>query len=63
MTVGERDDRRVVAILGAGGALGAAISARLAAEPRTDLVLSDLSDTTLGDTVAGLHGDGGRPQR
>ena len=35
--------RRVVAITGAGGALGAAISARLASEPATDLVLSDVS--------------------
>ncbi len=47
--------RRVVAILGAGGALGAAISARLAAEPATDLVLSDLSADTLQATVAGIR--------
>ncbi len=56
--MGETHDRRVVAILGAGGALGAAISARLAGEPRTDLVLSDLSDTSLQATVAGLDGEG-----
>jgi 3-oxoacyl-[acyl-carrier protein] reductase len=47
-------DRRVVAITGAGGALGAAISSRLAAEPDTDLVLSDVRPATLAATVAGL---------
>src|SRR5690242_17154056 len=47
-------ERRVVAITGAGGALGAAISARLAAEPDTDLVLSDVSEASLAATVAGL---------
>jgi 3-oxoacyl-[acyl-carrier protein] reductase len=46
--------RRVIAITGAGGALGAAISARLAAEPDTDLVLSDVSQASLEATVAGL---------
>jgi NAD(P)-dependent dehydrogenase (short-subunit alcohol dehydrogenase family) len=46
--------RRVVAITGAGGALGAAISARLAAEPATDLVLSDVSAPSLEATVDGL---------
>jgi len=46
--------RRVVAITGAGGALGAAISARLASEPATDLVLSDVSATSLDATVEGL---------
>lgn len=51
-------ERRVVAILGAGGALGAAISARLAGEPATDLVLSDLSEATLRATVTGLASDG-----
>jgi acyl CoA:acetate/3-ketoacid CoA transferase beta subunit len=46
--------RRVVAILGAGGALGAAISSRLAAEPDTDLVLSDgEAYLTDGETVEG----------
>ena len=48
------DTRRVVAITGAGGALGSAISARLAGEPTTDLVLSDVSDTSLDATVAAL---------
>jgi 3-oxoacyl-[acyl-carrier protein] reductase len=46
--------RRVVAITGAGGALGAAISRRLAGEPATDLVLSDVSAPSLDATVAGL---------
>jgi meso-butanediol dehydrogenase/(S,S)-butanediol dehydrogenase/diacetyl reductase len=46
--------RRVVAITGAGGALGAAISQRLAGEPDTALVLSDLSEPSLAVTVAGL---------
>jgi 3-oxoacyl-[acyl-carrier protein] reductase len=46
--------RRVVAITGAGGALGAAISHQLAGEPATDLVLSDVSGPSLEATVAGL---------
>ena len=46
--------RRAIAITGAGGALGAALSARLAGEPDTDLVLSDLSEDTLAATLAGL---------
>jgi 3-oxoacyl-[acyl-carrier protein] reductase len=56
MTVspGNEVPRRVVAITGAGGALGAAISHRLAGEPDTDLVLSDLSAASLEATVAGL---------
>ncbi len=48
------DSRRVVVVTGAGGALGAAISARLAGEPATDLVLSDVSPGALEATVAGL---------
>jgi meso-butanediol dehydrogenase/(S,S)-butanediol dehydrogenase/diacetyl reductase len=40
-------ERRVVAILGAGGTLGTALSRQLAAEPLTDLVLSDLSEEAL----------------
>jgi 3-oxoacyl-[acyl-carrier protein] reductase len=51
--------RRVIAITGAGGALGAAISRRLAGEPDTDLLLSDLSEATLEATVAGLPDDRG----
>lgn len=46
--------RRVVVITGAGGALGAAVSSRLAGEPATDLVLSDVSATALQSTLAGL---------
>ena len=53
------DARRVVAITGAGGALGAAISARLAGEPATDLVLSDVSDTSLDATLAALPDERG----
>ena len=48
------DRRRVVAGTGAGGALGAAISCRLAGEPATDVVLSDVSEASLDATVAGL---------
>ena len=48
------ESRRVVAILGAGGALGAAVSRRLAGEPTTALVLSDVSESSLEATVAGL---------
>jgi meso-butanediol dehydrogenase/(S,S)-butanediol dehydrogenase/diacetyl reductase len=46
--------QRVVAIIGAGGALGAAVSKQLAGDPSTDLMLSDVSADTLGATVAGL---------
>jgi 3-oxoacyl-[acyl-carrier protein] reductase len=52
--------RRVVAITGAGGALGAAVSRQLASEPATDLVLSDVSAASLEETVVGLpETDGG----
>jgi meso-butanediol dehydrogenase/(S,S)-butanediol dehydrogenase/diacetyl reductase len=46
--------RRVVAITGAGGALGAALSHQFASEPDTDLVLSDVSASSLDAAVAGL---------
>lgn len=46
--------RRVVAITGAGGALGTAVSRQLACEPATDLVLSDVSNSSLDETVSGL---------
>ena len=46
--------RRVVAITGAGGALGAALSHTFASEPATDLMLSDVSASSLEATVAGL---------
>jgi len=46
--------RRVIAITGAGGALGAAVSHRLASEPDTNLVVSDLSESSLAKSVDGL---------
>ena len=46
--------RRVIAILGAGGVLGAAISTTLAGEADTDLVLSDVSAGSLQSTIDGL---------
>jgi 3-oxoacyl-[acyl-carrier protein] reductase len=52
--------RRVIAITGAGGALGGAISRQLAGEPDTDLVLSDVSQAALEATVAGLPAAGGK---
>jgi NAD(P)-dependent dehydrogenase (short-subunit alcohol dehydrogenase family) len=52
--------RRVIAITGAGGALGAAVSRQLAGEPETDLVLSDVSAPSLDATVDTL-GEIGRP--
>jgi 3-oxoacyl-[acyl-carrier protein] reductase len=51
-------ERRVVAITGAGGSLGAAIAHRLAGEPATDLLLSDVSPLSLEATVAGLPSSG-----
>jgi meso-butanediol dehydrogenase / (S,S)-butanediol dehydrogenase / diacetyl reductase len=52
-------ERRVVAILGAGGTLGTALSRQLAGEPRTDLVLSDLSEAAVNEVAAGLPGSAG----
>jgi meso-butanediol dehydrogenase / (S,S)-butanediol dehydrogenase / diacetyl reductase len=51
--------RRVITILGAGGTLGTALSRKLAAEPETDLVLSDLSEAALAEAEAGLAGSAG----
>ena len=51
--------RRVVAIMGAGGALGAAVSRQLAGEPTTDLLLSDVSAASLEATVAALPATAG----
>ncbi len=51
--------QRVVAIIGAGGALGAAVSQRIAGEPATDLMLSDVSAASLEATVAGVASAGG----
>ena len=56
------DGRRVVAVTGAGGTLGAAISKQFADEPDTDLVLSDVSADALEATVAGLA-EGGAPRQ
>lgn len=50
---------RVIAITGAGGTLGAAISSALAGEADTDLVLSDVSEASLDATVAQLPDDRG----
>ncbi len=50
---------RVIAITGAGGALGSAISHQLAQEPDTALVLSDVSAASLDDTVAALDSPDG----
>jgi 3-oxoacyl-[acyl-carrier protein] reductase len=52
-------NRRVVVITGSGGTLGAALSARFAGEPDTDVVLSDISDASLATTVAALPADRG----
>ena len=51
--------RRVIAILGAGGTLGTALSRQLAAEPDTDLVLSDLSEDALAQARASLAASAG----
>jgi meso-butanediol dehydrogenase / (S,S)-butanediol dehydrogenase / diacetyl reductase len=51
--------RRVVAILGAGGTLGTALGRQFAGEPRTDLVLSDLNEAALDETVASLPATAG----
>ena len=46
--------RRVIAITGAGGTLGAALSRQFVCEPDTDVVLSDVSASSLDATVDGL---------
>jgi 3-oxoacyl-[acyl-carrier protein] reductase len=46
--------RRAIAITGAGGTLGAVLSQRFAGEPDTDVVLSDVSATSLETAVRGL---------
>ena len=51
-------DRRVVTILGAGGALGSALAQQFASEADTDLVLSDISAPSLAATTDALP-DGG----
>lgn len=51
--------RRVVAITGAGGALGAALSSHFAGAPDTDVVLSDVSAPSLEATTSRLVDPGG----
>jgi meso-butanediol dehydrogenase/(S,S)-butanediol dehydrogenase/diacetyl reductase len=46
--------RRVIAITGAGGTLGAELSSQFVGEPETDVVLSDVSAPSLEATVNGL---------
>jgi 3-oxoacyl-[acyl-carrier protein] reductase len=53
------EERRVIVVTGAGGALGGAISRQLAGEAHTDLVLSDLSAGSLEATIAGLPDERG----
>jgi 3-oxoacyl-[acyl-carrier protein] reductase len=51
--------RRVIVILGAGGTLGTALTRHLAAEPDTDLVLSDLSEDALRQARDGIAASAG----
>jgi 3-oxoacyl-[acyl-carrier protein] reductase len=51
--------RRSIAITGAGGTLGAALSSRFAGEPDTDVVLSDMSEASLAITVDALPAERG----
>jgi meso-butanediol dehydrogenase / (S,S)-butanediol dehydrogenase / diacetyl reductase len=46
--------RRAVAITGAGGTLGSALSRQFAGEVDTDVLLSDVNESSLEATVAGL---------
>jgi meso-butanediol dehydrogenase/(S,S)-butanediol dehydrogenase/diacetyl reductase len=48
------NEQRVIAILGAGGALGAAVSRQLAGESLAGLVLSDVSRSSLEATLEGM---------
>jgi 3-oxoacyl-[acyl-carrier protein] reductase len=50
--------QRVIAITGAGGALGMALSRRLAGEPNTALVLSDLAQDSLSASVEAVRETG-----
>ncbi len=49
--------RRVIAITGAGGALGGALSRHFAAAPDTDVVLSDINVDALDSTVETVAAD------
>ena len=48
------NQERVIAVLGAGGSLGAAISHQLAGEAVAGLVLSDISGPSLEATIDGM---------
>jgi len=48
-------NERVIAILGAGGSLGAAVSRQLAGESPAGLVLSDISASSLEATIEGMR--------
>lgn len=50
--------RRTVVITGAGGSLGAALATHFAADPATNLVLSDLSDASLSATLDAIEATG-----
>ena len=50
---------RVIAITGAGGALGLALSRRLAGEPNTALVLSDVAQESLDESLDAVKGTDG----
>src|ERR1019366_6953734 len=50
--------QRVIAILGAGGALGGAISRQLASESLAGLVLSDVNATSLDGTIGAISDSG-----
>jgi 3-oxoacyl-[acyl-carrier protein] reductase len=49
---------RVVVILGAGGTLGGALVRKLASEPDTDLVLSDVNDAAVEAAAESVAGAG-----
>lgn len=51
-------EQRVIAILGAGGALGGALTRQFSSESPAGLVLSDISAPSLEATIAGLSVDG-----
>lgn len=49
--------RRVVVITGAGGSLGSGLTAHFAAQPDVDLVLADVSDSSLAAALDGVDND------
>jgi 3-oxoacyl-[acyl-carrier protein] reductase len=54
--IAEEPARRVIVITGAGGALGTALSRRLAGEPNTAVVLSDVAQESLAASVEAVKG-------